>query len=314
VASEAALFRQALWDEKGHNERLRVTFVDNAPEETIPVRLRAWHRFRPFEAGHELDQLISWIAARLGLRDVKSPTVRWPDAVPDFQPDLANRHLHEWPAIREMLAGQSAKRVLLLEAESGYGKSELLHQAIAYAQRLGIPVGRLDFRAGYAGVADLLGQLSVDLGEHLPEFAREGGNKTHLLIKDLRALRRPVLLVLDTYDKSTGVLRDWVSQSLLAEIERALAVGVIVAGQPPSPTSPGLPDAGDVRWRTVTRHLPLGAITDASHWKAWIERRYPVCLERHVDLATLVMASGGVPRTFADLCRNIAGQPARPNF
>jgi hypothetical protein len=93
----------------------------------------------------------------------------------------------------------------------------------------------------------------------------------------------------------------------MAEVEGALAMAMIVAGQPP------LPDAEDVRWREVTQRLPLGPINEAALWKPWIERRYPGFSERRVDLPTLVLASRGVPKTFSDLCRVIAGQPENQN-
>jgi hypothetical protein len=124
----------------------------------------------PYVSDAQLDQLIAWLAGRLGLGNVESPTVRWPDPLPDFEPDIANRHLKEWPAIRDMLAGKSVQRILLLEAESGYGKTELLHQSMEYERRLGMVVGHLDFRANFGGVPEILGKLAVDLGEHLPIF------------------------------------------------------------------------------------------------------------------------------------------------
>jgi hypothetical protein len=211
----------------------------------------------PYVSDAQLDQLIAWLAGRLGLGNVESPTVRWPDPLPDFEPDIANRHLKEWPAIRDMLAGKSVRRILLLEAESGYGKTELLHQSMEYARRLGMVVGHLDFRANFGGVPEILGKLAVILASTC-RFSREGGDKTHLLIKDMRALRRPLFLVLDTFEKATSVLSDWVCQSLMAEVERSLAVAMIVAGQPK------LPDAEDVRWRLVAQRLPLGPINEAA--------------------------------------------------
>jgi hypothetical protein len=259
---------------------------------------------KPFVSSCELDRLVAWVAQQLGLENVDSPTVQWPESLPNFQPDIANRHLAEWPAIRDMLSGKLRQRILLVEAESGYGKSELLHQSKDYAKRLGIPVCRLDFRANFGEFKDMLGRLDTDLGQHLSNFSREGGDKTHLLIKDLRALRCPVLLLLDSFEKASGVFKDWVCQSLMAEVEGALAMAMIVAGQPP------LPDIEDVRWRAVAQRLVLGPIKEAAHWKQWIEKRYPGFRERNVDLPTLVMASAGVPKTFSDMCRVIAGQPA----
>jgi hypothetical protein len=247
--------------------------------------------------------MIAWVAERLGLHGVKSPTVHWPEALPDFQPDIANRRVNEWPAIRNMLAGKTRHRILLLEAETGYGKSELIEWSVSYATRLQIPVAHLDFKANYGSVADILGWVCLGLGDYLPNFAGQGADKTHLLVKDLRTLRQPVLLVLDTFDKATADFQDWACQNLLAEVERALSVTVIVAGQP------RLPDPQEMRWRTVARRLRLGPIREVADWEPWISRRYPDFAKRKVDVSTLVWASGGVPRPFTDMCRTIANQP-----
>lgn len=308
AAAEARLFRQFVYDEKGRNPRIRLAFVDSLPPDcVVPEELRAWHQFRPVDSDRELDQLIRWLADQLGLGEIESPTVRWPEPLADFQPDIADRHVAEWPAIRDMLSGKSRKRLLLLEAESGYGKSELLHQSVEYARQLEIPFCRIDFRALYSDIPEMIGRFALELDQHLPNFSREGGDNTNLLIKDLRALRRPVFLVLDTYEKASDVFQKWVCQNLLAEVERALAVTVIVAGQP------RLPDVNDIRWRTVAQHLPLGPIREVALWQPWLERRYPDFDKHKADLSTLVLASGGVPKTFSDLCKTIAAQPLPPS-
>lgn len=301
LCSEAALFQQYLYDEQRHNRRIRLAFVDSLSAESVPAGLRPWHQFRPLTSSADLDQLVAWIADVLGLAGVRSPTVRWPEPLDDFQPNLADRDIHEWPAIVDLLAGRSEHRILMIEAGSGLGKSELLHQTAGYARQLGIPLARLDFKASYPNVDALLGQIDLELGEHLPNFSRAGGNQTHVLRKDLRALRSPVLVIVDSYEKAAA-FDDWVCQHLLPEVEWSLGLAVIVAGW-------NCPDADDARWRAVARHLPLGPISDAAHWEAWLERRYPNFRDLNVDIPTLIMASQGVPKTFSELCRTIALRP-----
>jgi hypothetical protein len=305
VASEADLFRQELWDEKGHNARIRLAFLDGIDLEIVPVRLRAWHQFRPFDSNQELDQLIAWLADRLQLGPIQSPTVRWPDPWLDFPLDFANRHLNEWPAIQAMLAGRSPHRILLLEGESGFGKSELVEHATRYATELGIPVARLDFRANYGGIPDLLGRLANDLGEYLPRFMAGGGDKPNLLIKDLRELRRPILIVFDTFEKASPIFRDWVCQNLLAEVERALALSIVVAGQSE------LPNVDDVRWRAVARRLSLGPIHEVAHWEPWVQRRFPN-FGTEISIHTLVLVSQGVPKIFFEMCRMLGQRNPLP--
>ena len=99
AAAEARLFRQFVYDEKGRNERIRLAFVDSLPPgSVVPEGLRAWHQFRPLTSDAELDQLIKWLAERLGLGEVESPTVRSPEPLADLKPDIANRNVAERPA------------------------------------------------------------------------------------------------------------------------------------------------------------------------------------------------------------------------
>ena len=303
AAAEVALFQQYLYDEKGDNPRIRLAFLDPLPKDHIPARLRVWQSYNPFASSAELDQLVAWVAQRLELNDVQSPTVRWPRPLDDFHPDIADRHESEWPAIVDLLAGRSRERILMFRAESGFGKSELLHQCAAYARQLGIDVAILDFKAPYQNVQALLGQLDLDLGMHLPIFSQQGADKMHLLCKDLRSLRQPILIILDTYENAARVqaLADWVCYQLLSEVERSLALAVIVAGQL-------CPDPSSAPWRGFARCLSLGPIKEAANWVPWIDRQYPDFQSLKVDIHTLVMAADGVPKTLSDLCRTIAGQ------
>lgn len=95
AASEARLFRQDLYDQKGNNERIRLAFLPNATTSKVPAGLSAWHQFCPFDSDAQLDQLVAWIAQRLGLDAIQSPTVRWPEPDDTFAPYLADRVKHE---------------------------------------------------------------------------------------------------------------------------------------------------------------------------------------------------------------------------
>jgi hypothetical protein len=297
AATEAGLFRQYLYNEKQINSRIHLSFVDSFSAADVPLALQGWHQFRPLTSSPDLDRLVAWIAGVLSLQGIQSPTVSWPEPLDDFQPDLANRHILEWPAVVDLLAGRGPHRILMIKGESGFGKSELVHQSYEYATLLGVPVARLDFKASNENVSELLGRIYVDLGEHLPNFTREGGSKNHLLLKDLRALRRPVLVIVDSYEKA-GALSDWVCSQLLPEVEKSLGLAVLVAGT-------SCPDADDIRWRNVARHLPLGPISDAAHWEPWLERRYPNFRDRKIDVQTIIHGTQGVPKTFTDFCKAI---------
>jgi hypothetical protein len=169
AATEADLFRQSLWDEKGHNARIRLAFLHPVAPEKVPVRLRAWHQFRPFDKPEEFSQLVRWLAASLDLDGVQVPGGLWPEPA-DFEPDIADRNKKEWPAIVDMLSGRLRERILLIEGTSGVGKSELLRQARAYARTLAIPVSYVDFRGGMLDLPSVLGHIDLEVGELLPNF------------------------------------------------------------------------------------------------------------------------------------------------
>jgi hypothetical protein len=299
VASEARLFRQSLWNEKGNNARIRIAFLNNLTADKIPVGLQAWHQFRPFENDDQLNQLIRWVAGCLGRGNIELPTVRWPEPL-EFRPNLADR-LKEWPAIVELLAGRSRERILLFEGPSGLGKSALVRQAAVYAKGLGVPVVQLDLKGGGLAVEGILGQFYLDLGQSLPEFSREGASKTVLLRKDLRGLRHPVLVIFDTYEGCAGnqPVVDWINQQFLIEVETALGLAVIVAGQ-------RVPDHNGARWQDQARHFASKPITEIEHWGPWVEQYYPEFQKKGADLNTILMFAKGNPAVVSSACETIS--------
>lgn len=300
AATEADLFRQTLWDEQGRNARIRLAFLHDVAADKVPVRLRAWHQFRPFDSPEQLNQLIRRVADCLGLRDIELPTVRWPEPA-EFKPDLADRNEKEWPAVVDLLAGRSRERILLYEGGTGLGKSALLREATLYAKKLGIPVARVDFRGGGMDVVAVLGQFDLDLGARLPSFMREGATKTHLLRKDLRALRQPCLAIFDSYEHAAEnkAVAGWLNQQFLAEVETALGLAVIIAGQ-------RVPEHLNAGWRDLARHLPLEPITEIEHWEPWVERHYPGFRDKGAHLPTGLMYARGNPAVVSAFCEAIA--------
>jgi hypothetical protein len=145
-----------------------------------------------------------------------------------------------------------------------------------------------------------LGQFDLDLGKLLPNFSRDGASKTHLLRKDLRALRQPVLVIFDSYEDATNnkIVTDWLNQQFLAEVETALGLAVIIAGQK-------VPDFAHAGWRDLAQHLLLTPISDSQHWEEWVGQRYPRFHDRGAHLPTIVMAANGNPGILSTLCENI---------
>jgi hypothetical protein len=299
AATEADLFRQWLYDGAGDNPRIRLAFLHEVSAEQVPARLRAWHQFRPFGNDVQLDQLVRWVADRLGLGKVELPTVRWPEPI-DFRKKLADR-LNEWPAIVELLAGRSRGRILLFEGPSGLGKSALVRQAAAYAKGLGVLPVELDLKGGGLDVAGILGEFELNLGQSLPNFSREGASKTTLLRKDLRGLRQPILVIFDTYESCVGnqTVVDWINQQFLIEVETALGLAVIVAGQ-------RVPDYNGARWQGQARHFALKPITEIEHWEPWVQQHHPSFQDKRGDLNTLIRATEGKPSLMSSLLETIS--------
>jgi len=301
AASEADLFRQLLYDGAGDNPRIRLAFLHDIPAQQVPVRLRPWHRFHPFENDDQLNRLVRWVAGRVGLSNVELPTVRWPEPM-EFRPNLADR-LKEWPAVVDLLAGRSRERILLFEGPSGLGKSALVRETTVYAKRLRIPVVQLDLKGGGLDVEDILGQFYLDLGQSLPDFSRER-RSTVLLRKDLRGLRQPVLVVFDTYEGCIGnkPVVDWLDQQFFPEVETALGLAVILAGQQ-------VPDAKGTRWREWARHFDIEPIFEKEQWELWVELNHPDFKEKGIDLNTLIRATEGKPSLMSNFCETISKSP-----
>ena len=146
-----------------------------------------------------------------------------------------------------------------------------------------------------------MGQFDLDLGQNLPNFSREGARKTHLLRKDLRGLRQPALVIFDTYEGCAGnkPVVDWLDQQFLSEVETALGLAVIVAGQ-------HVPNSRGARWRDLSRHFSLEPITEIEHWRSWVEQHYPDFQKKGADLNTVMMCAQGNPAVVSNLCETIS--------
>ena len=235
---EAGIVEQSLYDKQGINTRFRFAILDDTRSEQFPTELKRWHQFHPFINNDHLNSLLSWIANCLDIRNFEVPTVRWPPPIA-FEPDLADRE-KIWPHIVSLFAGQSRERIYLFEGATNLGKSALIKQAVRYAKLSHIPSVTIDFRDGTLDIAGILGQFELDLGKQfLPNFCAQGADKVHLLRKDFRALREPILLIFDTYEAvaDNPQTADWLSQQILNEVETSSALCILLAGQKIPPAS-----------------------------------------------------------------------------
>lgn len=206
--------------------------------------------------------------------------------------------------MRDLLAGRTEQRILMYEGGSGQGKTLLLNEAVRYARRLAIPTVRVDLKASGLDRDFIHAQFDLELSEFLPNFSAAPHKTVQALRKELRALRRPVLAVFDSFESiaDNRPLEEWLWLYFLPEVETALGLAVIVAGQ-------RLPEFQQAHWRDQVRHLTLKPITEPAHWHRWLDRRYPGHgWEAH--LGTLLPATKGQPNLMATLCANLAGGSA----
>jgi hypothetical protein len=298
AATEAAIIRMSLYDSKWVSDRFRLAFVDEADRTKIPTALRPWHQFEPFAENSKLNQMVEWIAKCLRLPDQDLPSIQWPRPV-NFQPDLADRIETEWKAVVDLLSGNTPKRILLLQGESGLGKSELIRQGILYARTTNIPIAHIDFKCGTLDVQGILAQLDLDLAPHLPEFHSK--KDSHVLRKAMRGLRRPVLIVFDSYEDVAlnPEITNWLKHHLLPEIESSALVAVIIGGK-------NVPAHSDTIWRDLVNHIILKPIDQTEHWESWIERKVPGFKVKGAHLPTILMAAKGNPAVIVNMCKCVA--------
>ena len=230
---------------------------------------------------------------RLKLPPVAVATLPWPAPI-KFDYTLADRAKEEWPSIVRLLTGQSIKRILMLEGPSGLGKSSLIAEATSYAKQAGIGVVHIDLKGGGMDLESILGLIALDAKPWLPEFAADPQYRPHLLRKDLRGLRRPLLFVFDHYEDAAGNERftSWLRLQFLHETVTSLGLAVIIAGKQ-TPPSEGQP------WRELVHQILLKPIDNAKDWQVWFRQHYPTIPRRKSDLALLIALTEGNPATMA---------------
>lgn len=153
AATEADLFRQALWDQKGQNARIRLVYLDDIESEKVPPRLRAWEPFRLFhDFDDESNRLIKWIQSQQAApveNEPHQPETQSPLAVeqavatiPNPYPGLASfkPEQHRYFFGRDVDTARvieklNQTRFVSLIGNSGTGKSSLVAAGVVPALR-----------------------------------------------------------------------------------------------------------------------------------------------------------------------------------
>ncbi len=215
------------------------------------------------------------------------------------KPPLANRH-PELTIFAQMVAGETSKGILLIEAESGLGKTDLLAQFALNcphdvcfisidlkAAQTGIPyvfwrvreeLRQETFPRFTAAVEQLvrvtnvnieknwvLGQLDIQIAMSRDEQTR--GFRLIALqeafFEDLRATNRRLVIVLDTFNAAAVELEGWIGGAFLAAAARTAGLVVVVAGQ-------NVP-ATNIEWIDSYEHRKLEGIHDVDEWHTSME-------------------------------------------
>lgn len=234
---------------------------------------------------------------------------------------LANRK-SEIELFVKMLARDAGPRILLIEAQSGVGKTDLLAQfkrectgkarvalvdlksaerGIAYFfWRAREEIGHPHFGHLAAATHHLLFGPNVTieknwiLGKQEIEIALTGDAKTRPFLldalheaffQDLRAIPEKLVLIVDTYNAASPELVKWIGGEFLAAVVHSPNVIVVIARQNVPPPS--------VEWMDDFEHRKLESIRDADAWHECAQRA-GIAFERR-EIETLCWLFDGHP-------------------
>jgi len=296
---EAKLIYDELYKERGQNGKYRVVLFDAACEQCIPPALLGYDSFRLYrpEGYARLDEWLAPISA--AAPDTANVPIAWPAKVArDW--DVADRH-EVTDLFARMLSGQEKNRVLLINAESGSGKTHLMGELRGFAREAGVPCSLLDCK-GCPSLGELFENMFLALPSKVlktaPAVAAE--RREYSIIQDLRQFASPVLMIFDGYEMASGDTQKWLETKLLHYLDESPALIVVVAGQK-------VPDHGRFPWAGLVQHVTLKPIEDADHWYEYTRRKgIAISLD---DLKVLTKYSQGRPDRMQMLLPASAGQP-----
>lgn len=234
---------------------------------------------------------------------------------------------HELEFFRDMLADKNDTRILLIQAASGWGKSNLL-ECFARECADGVCLVSLNLKGAEKGIAEVLGVFRQELGtEALPRFnsalahlapsvniannialagqmdisvvlsVDEQTRKFNLeqlenaFFEDLRAACERIVVILDTFEKAPPDLQNWLGGAFLRHIARLSNIRVVIAGQT-------VPERTIEKWELVCERRELGEIVDVDEWHTYVQLLH---LPFPRDAVKAIVLQGrGHPRTIID--------------
>lgn len=297
---EARAIQQFLYLSKGQNARFRVVLFDSSLEAHIPHQLKGYHWFNATE-GEGYATLLEWLSA--GVEDADAPAPEgpiWPKPDAEFELPLADRRPH-FDAVRSSLSGQSSSRIFLFEGKGASGKTELLNELSTYAERVGVPWTRFDFK-GAPPLEDLFDNIVVDLGVERLCDTKAAKSKTPLveLVTDLQRFETPALFLFDTFEIASEEASTWLESKFLPRVRKMPAVVVVVGGRE-------VPQKDQYPWKSLAEIRVLEPIKSVEDWSDYLRRVYDAELETH-QIETLMTATEGKPGNLRPLLENLLNQ------
>lgn len=288
AACEAGNIRQRLYDLGGLNDIIRVVYFENADTNDISFDLKRYDRFH---ADDHFKDIIAWLSGPAGVpASATSDSITWPARCTTFIPDMANRDA-EFAFFADTLCGTASQHATLISAGTDHGKTRLISEFHRYGcEVLGSEACCLvDFKAR-GTIDNLLDTIASDLGARIPSL----GDRSPSKLRDgLRKATRPVLFVFDTFERATEDAREFVESHFLAEMGKAGAMRILLAGKPQH-----VPDPAKASWRDYARRFNLGSIEDPKPWVDWAERAFPLIPSNVV--AAIAVSAGGAPGAIAN--------------
>ncbi|MBD2533868.1 hypothetical protein H6G97_31700 [Nostoc flagelliforme FACHB-838] len=245
---------------------------------------------------------------------------------------IANR-TQELLLFNQMVKGSFGKRVLLIEAKSGLGKTQLLalFQHSLPKNILSVPV---DLKTAQQGIPYIFSRVRKRLGEEsfpslnaaVRRYLKSGieiadttmtGNDNQLSVvlsndestrnfrltelreaffQDLRKIPQTLVFLFDSYEKAATELANWLEGEFLADVVDTPKLIVVIAGQKiPQPT---------IEWMNLHHCCCLEAISEA---KAWYDYTQKAGLRLNQDqVKTAMQILGGEPAPIVQWLQTLA--------
>ncbi len=236
--------------------------------------------------------------------------VAWPNPQTGYSMKIADRKA-ELSAFEQIITGRVSQRVLLLLGASGYSKSNIVSELMAYARLLGVKNALIDLRLG-PSLNDIFRSLKTDLpGVFQHTEATSGHAWMNEMLDELAFLDTPLVLAFDTWEAASTETVRWIEQRFLFDLDRMPGLVVIIAGQT-------IPNWELAAWKNLVMVRTLEAPISVEDWVEYAGRRWPNSgiTADHVEAVTLI--GDGRPsivdRQLYQLAAAMVSRPAIPQY